>query len=55
MSATKAVEAAAQQSRQARADLEDAIRAARKEGASLREIAAAAGLSHEIVRRISSR
>jgi hypothetical protein len=39
----------------ARQNLEDAIRAARAEGLALRPIAAAAGLSHEQVRKIASR
>jgi hypothetical protein len=39
----------------ARQDLEEAIRRAVKSGTSLRDVAVAAGVSHEQVRRIAAR
>jgi hypothetical protein len=53
MSELRKVERAAAKVAAARAGLELAIRQARSEGASLRAVATAAGVSHEQVRRLS--
>ncbi len=54
MSDLKKVERAAAKAAVSREELEAAIREAREAGASLRDVAKAAGMSYETVRRIAS-